>query len=51
MDLVESKCGELWLNTITRVTYVQKDFQIRTLIKQLDKISICHEISPNFRTT
>ena len=31
------------------VTYVQKDFEFRTLIMQLiDKISNFHEIDPNF---
>ena len=35
INLVETKCGVRWLNTIISVTYVEKDFYIRTLIRQL----------------
>ena len=34
-DLVKTKCGEWWLITITCVTFVQKDFYIRTVITQV----------------
>ena len=44
---VETKYGVQQIITIICVTCVQKDFQIRTLDKQLS-ISTFHEIAPNF---
>ena len=44
------KYGMQKIITVICVTYVQKDFTIQTLILKavIDKISIFHEIAPNF---
>ena len=45
IDWVETKCGVRQIITIICVTYVQKDYQIRALIKQLlTKYQICTKL-------